>query len=720
MNQRCTGTGGLPVSIRACRRQWGVWMLALASAPLCAWAQQAASALSPASAEISTLPAVTVTATRAQTATKTDAPLIETPQAISVVTGAQMETQAIQNINQALRYTSGVVAETRGGSATREDFQYIRGFGPFGTNYLDGMKQPYASFGFFQNEPYFIDRIEILKGPSSVLYGQNSPGGLINLISKRPTTEPQHEIFVNGGSFGRVEAGADLSGPIDADGKLSYRLTAVGLTGATYVDHTRSERAAVAPALTWRPDANTTLTLYAQYLHDPRSGHFGYVPAQGTFLDNPNGRISRSFFDGEPGFNHDSKTQAAIGYELDHRYDSGWRLQQSLRYAHLDSDLAMVYGTGLASDLRTLNRAAFTDRDTIGALTFDNRLERAFDTGPLRHSVLFGVDYQHTDADARWLFGAAPGIDAFSPVYGQPVAAPAVPLLDQAQRLSQTGLYLQDQIRLDRWVLLAGLRHDWADNDTHNRSTDTSTTVRDTATTGRLGLLYQFDSGFAPYINYSTSFLPTTGTNWKGDPFKPTTGEQWEAGVKYQPGNAHGFVTASVFNLVQDNVQTLDPDPAHGPFAQAQSGRARARGIELEGHADLNRNLSVIANYTYLDNKVVRSNGPDLGKQPVSVPRNTASLWLDYRFHDSELPGVVGLNAGVRYIGASYADVANTERVPGFTVADAGVSYTKGSYRLALNVANVFDRRAVICSNGYNACNYIQPRTITASLRYLW
>ncbi len=720
MKQRCTGTGELSAPTPTKQQQWGIWMLLLASAPLSAWAQQTTPSPSSQNAEISTLPAVTVTATHAQTATKTDAPLIDTPQAISVVTGAQMETQAIQNIDQALRYTSGVVAETRGGSATREDFQYIRGFGPFGTNYLDGMKQPYASFGFFQNEPYFVDRIEILKGPSSVLYGQNSPGGLINIISKRPTTEPQHEIFVNGGSYGRVEAGADLSGPIDDQGKLSYRLTTVGHTGQTFIDHTRSERAAVAPALTWRPDDATTFTLYAQYLRDPQSGHFGYVPAQGTFLGNPNGRISRSFFDGKPGFNHDSKTQTAIGYELDHRFDSGWRLQQSLRYAHLDSDLAMVYGTGLAPDLHTLTRAAFTDRDTIGAFTFDNRLERTFDTGPLHHSVLFGVDYQHTDADSRWLFGPAPSIDAFSPVYGQPVATPSIPLLDQTQNLSQTGLYLQDQIRLGRWVLLAGLRHDWADNDTHNRSLNASTTVRDEATTGRLGLLYQFNNGFAPYINYSTSFLPTTGTNWKGDPFKPTTGGQWEAGVKYQPGDSRGFVTASVFTLVQDNVQTLDPDPAHGPFAQVQSGRARARGIELEGHADLNKNLSVIASYTYLDNKVVRSNGPDLDKQPVSVPRNTASLWFDYRFHNSGLPGVVGINAGVRYIGASYADVANTQRVPGFTVADAGVSYTKGGYRLALNVANVFDRRAVICTNTYNACNYIQPRTITASLRYLW
>ncbi|VCU67985.1 Ferrichrome-iron receptor precursor [Pigmentiphaga humi] len=701
--------------------QRAVGILVVAGAPWAAWAQQAAQepAADAAAPQTATLPAVTVTATRAETATKTDTPLIETPQAISVVTRAQMESQAAQTIDQALRYTSGVAGETRGGSATRQDFRYIRGFGPFGTNYLDGMKQPYASFGFFQNEPYFVDRIEVLKGPSSVLYGQNSPGGLINVISKRPTLEPQHEVFVAGGSFGRIETGIDLSGPLDADGKFSYRFTAVGHTGETAVDHTRSERIAVAPALTWRPDGATALTLYAQYLRDPQSGHFGYVPAQGTFLNNPNGRISRHFFDGEPGFNHDSKTQTAVGYELDHRFDSGWRLQQSLRYARLDSDLALAYGTGFAPDLRTLNRAAFTDRDKIDAWTFDNRFEKTFNTGALHHAVLVGLDYQHTESDARWLFGSAPSIDAYAPVYGQAIAAPSMPLLDQKQKLSQTGLYLQDQIRFDRWVMLAGLRRDFADNDTRNRSLNTSTTVRDEATTGRLGLLYRFDSGISPYVNYSTSFLPTTGADWQGTPFKPTTGKQWEAGVKYQPGDARSFVTASVFHLVQDNVQTPDPDATHGIFAQVQSGRARARGLELEGHADLGRHLSLIGSYTYLDSKVVRSNGPDLDKRPVSVPRQTASLWFDYRFYDQPWAGV-GLSAGVRYIGASYADVANTQRVPGFTVADAGISYTTGGYRLALNVANLFDRKAVVCSNGYNACNYIQPRTVTASLRYIW
>jgi iron complex outermembrane receptor protein len=665
------------------------------------------------------LPPVQVTATRAETATKTDAPLIETPQAISVVTSSQMKEQAVQTIDQALRYTSGVVAETRGGASAREDFQYVRGFGPFGLNYLDGMKQPYASFGFFQNEPYFIDRIEVLKGPSSVLYGQNSPGGLVNLISKRPTDAPFHELELSGGSFGRVQGAADLSGPLTADGSLLYRLTALGRTGDTQVDHTRSQRLAVAPALTWRPDDATTLTFLAQYLHDPAGGYFGYVPAQGTVLPNPNGHVSRSFFDGEPGFNHDRKTQAAIGYELDHDLGPDWSVHQSLRYAHLDSDLALVYGTGLAPDLRTLARSAFTDRDKIGALTLDNRLAGNFDTGPLRHAVLFGVDYQHTDADTSWLFGTAPGIDVFAPVYGQTVPTPSLPLLDQKQTLDQTGIYLQDQIKLDNWVVLAGIRHDWADNDTRNRTLGTATEVDDTAFTGRAGLMYLFDNGLAPYVSYSTSFLPTTGADWQGHPFEPTTGRQWEGGIKYQPQGFSGFVTASVFNLVQDNVLTLDPNPSHGLFALVQSGQARARGVELEGHADLTENLSLVASYAHLDNKVTRSNGPDLGKHPVSVPEDTAALWADYHFTHGLLSGL-GLNAGVRYIGASYADIANTQRIPGFAVADAGVRYDFGDYRLALNVANLFDDDAVVCSNGLGSCDYIQARTVTATLRYRW
>ncbi|KAF1049792.1 TonB-dependent siderophore receptor [Xylophilus sp.] len=666
------------------------------------------------------LRAVTVTATRAETATKTDTPLIETPQAISVVTGAQIERQAVQTVDQALRYTAGVVVETRGASAAREDFQYIRGFGPFGSVYLDGLKQPYASFGFFQNDPYFIDRIEVLKGPSSVLYGQNSPGGLVNLASKRPQRESSHEVFVRAGSFGRVEAGGDFTGPLDADGQLTYRLTAVGHTGDTSVDHTRSERFAIAPSLTWRPDARTTFTVHARYLHDPATGSFGYVPAQGSLLSNPNGRIARSFFDGEPGFNHDRRTQSAAGYELDHRFDGGWRLRQSLRYAHLDSDLALVYGLGLASDQRTLTRAAFTDRDRIGAWTFDNRLEREFDTGAVHHALLLGVDEQATRSDVRWLFGTASALDVFAPQYGQAVASPSIALTDQVRRLRQTGLYVQDEVRWDHWMLLAGLRHDRARADTDNRSPASRLSVRDQAGTGRLGLLYETDSGLAPYLSYSTSFLPTTGTDWQGQPFKPTRGRQWEAGLKYQPARARAFATLAVFDLVQDNVQTSDPDLSHGLYAQVQSGRARARGIELEGHADIGRSLSLVAALTYLDNKVARSNGSDLGKHPVSVPRDTASAWVDQHIHSTAFAGEFGWHAGVRYVGRSFADTANTQPVAGFFVADAGARYEQGGYQLALNVANLFDRRAVVCSNGYAACNYIQPRTATVTLRRRW
>lgn len=305
------------------------------------------------------------------------------------------------------------------------------------------------------------------------------------------------------------------------------------------------------------------------------------------------------------------------------------------------------------------------------------------------------------------------------PVYGQAVPEPSLPLLNQKQTLDQTGVYLQDQITAGKLVLLAGVRHDWADSRTRSRSTGLSTKLDDTKFTGRAGIVYRFDNGLAPYVSYSTSFLPTSGADWQGHPFRPTTGRQWEAGLKFQPRGIRGFVTVSLFDLVQNNVQTPDPDTSHGPFAQVQSGRARARGVEVEGHADLTPSLSVIAAYSHLDNKVTRSNGPDLGKHPVSVPRNTASAWADYTVRKGPLSGF-GLNAGVRYVGVSFADVANMQRVPGYTVFDGGLRYDFGRYRVALNAANLFDKAGVVCSNGYVSCNYIQARTVTASLRYRW
>jgi iron complex outermembrane receptor protein len=668
-------------------------------------------------------------ATRSSGGTKTNTPLIETPQAISVVTREQLERQKVQTVAQALRYTPGITADYRG-SVNRYDVIYARGFGGFYLQHLDGMKLMAGQYAIPQIDPYNLERIEVLRGPSSVLYGQNNPGGIINLVSKRPTAEPLREIQVQGGSFDRIQGAFDLGGPLDKEGHWLYRLTGLALDADTQVDFTGQQRVSISPALTWRPSLDTTLTILSNYQQDPKAGYFGFVPAQGTFLPNPNGRIRSSFYDGDPSFDDFDRKQASIGYLFEHRFDETWTVRQNLRYQHVDVYWARVASRGLQANLRTLNRQVVTDDETFDGVTVDNQAQASFATGPLRHTLLMGVDYQHGRNAFDLGSATTLTLDAFNPVYYRTITPP--PLIQSTtQTQTQLGIYAQDQVRLGKWALLLGGRHDWADSKTENRLPTTTTTVQsDNAFTGRAGLVYLFDNGLAPYASYSTSFQPVAGTGFGGAPFLPTTGEQYEVGVKYQPPGINAFVTLSAFDLTQQNVLTPDPDASHvcaGVRCQIQTGEIASRGIEVEIKAGLAQGFDLAFAYTHLDPEVTKSNNVDLGKRPIGIPRNTAAAWADYTLQDGPYRGL-GFGLGVRYVGPTAGDAANLYTVPSFTLVDAALRYDlagidpllKG-YRLAVNATNLFDREYVsTCIAAPNSCYYGLRRTVVATLTYRW
>lgn len=656
-------------------------------------------------------------APRSAAGTKTDTPLIETPQSISVITRERMDDQKVQTVDDALRYAAGVTPQYFGFDH-RIDAVKIRGFDlrTNGGYFLDGLRLPAINFSVWHTEPYGLERIEVLRGPASVLYGQSRPGGLVSEVSKRPQAAPLREVQLLGGSFSRRQVAADLGGALDADGKWSYRLTALGRDSGTQIDFVKDERVFVAPALTWRPSADTTLTLLASVQEDRLGSSFVFLPAQGTLLSNPNGRIPRSRFTGEPGFEKINGAQQAAGYALEHRLNDVWTLRQKLRYGRMDTDWNTVFPSGLQADLRTLNRASFTVDGKLDAFTIDNQAQARFATGGLAHTLLFGVDYLRHKSDDRLGFGAAPSLDAFNPVYGQPVARPPL-FLDAQQTQSQAGLYVQDQIKLDKWVLSLGARQDQAKSRTDNRLTGRATDQADDAFTYRAGLVYLSELGVAPYASYSESFEPTAGTTFAGNPFKPTRGKQYEAGVKYQAQGSGSFVTLSAFDLTQRNALTRDPANL---FFSVQAGEARSRGIELEGVADLSRSLKLFASYTYTDTEITRSNDADLGKRFPAVPRHMASLWADYTVRGAALAGL-GLGAGLRYVGSSAADPGNTLLNPSYALLDAAVRYDLDRHwRLAVNAANVSDKQYVLCTSTVNTCNYGQARTVLATARYQW
>ncbi|MGC2968921.1 TonB-dependent siderophore receptor [Paraburkholderia aspalathi] len=693
-------------------------------------------------AEVSSLPTVKVTGNRdnslvgsadgyvpitAVTATKTDTPLIETPQSVSVVTSDQMTAQGAQTVAEALRYTASVLPEIRGASAAGASYLFSRGF--YLEQYLDGARMPSdVSFGYAipSFDPYGLERIDIVHGPASVLYGQAAPGGVANLVSKQPTATPIHEVFVTTGSHNRMQAGVDLGGPVTTDGKLTYRFTATGLDTRTQVEGTRQKRIYIAPAVTWKPDENTTLTVLAKYQRDPDVGYYNFVPAVGSVLFNPAGQISSHTNVGDPDFDHHSRTQLSVGYEFEHRFNPTWTFRQNTHYTYVKDDLANVFPYGYASGSNTtLNRYTFFNKESAKVFSIDNQAQAKLNTGPVSHTMLFGFDFQRVlyGEDVGAAFNAS-SLNVFDPVYGNNTM-PAETSYDQI-RQKQFGVYAQDQMAWGKWRFLIGAREDWVSADDNNPVTASYEAQSARAFTWRTGLVYLFDSGIAPYASFSKSFDPQVGQLYGGGMAKPTTAQQYEVGVKYQPPGYNSFITASLFNLTEHNVLTSDLDHS-GYYTQA--GEVRARGLELEGHASLTNNLDLVASYTYLNDVTTESNDTTTtisgdttslqNKRVWGIPRNIASAWLDYTLHAGPMRGL-GFGGGVRYLGSSY-DASNSIKVSSVTLFDATVHYDTGLHWLfSLNAKNLFNRQYVASCFSSATCTYGDGVEVLATARYRW
>lgn len=669
---------------------------------------------------------ILVTGQRAVTATKVDAPIVETPGSISVVTRDRLDRQGVTgSLTEILRYVPGIQAEPYGVDP-RVDRFFIRGFNASGFGlYRDSLQLP--SFGdsdrSFRVEPYGLERLEILRGPSSVLHGNGSLGGLVNAISKRPTATRLAEVELEAGNFNRYAGKFDLGGPVDQAGTFSYRLTGLARDSDTQVDFSPDNRLYIAPALTWRPNERTSFTLLGHYQRIKTAGNSEILPAEGTLLASPNGRLPRNRSSQEPGFAGQVNKEYSVGYALEHSLSGTVTFRQNLRYDHLEVDARDVFGLGIDPDdprQRSLLRAAFIAAEEVKAYALDNQVQADFATGPVQHTLLAGVEYKHINFDDAQGFGGAPSIDIFNPTYGAAIEAPAL-FLDSNTRQSQIGLYLNDRMKIDdHWVVSLGGRQDFVSKRLSDKLSASSAHTKDKAFSGSAGVLYLADNGLASYFNYSESFLPVFGSDRNGKAFEPETGRQYEVGLKFQPRGSDSFVSVAGFDLTRRNV--LTPDPAAPLIASIQTGEQRSRGIEVEVVASLLRkSLNLTAAYTYQDVKVTRSTAGDEGKRPIIVPSDLASFYADYTFRDGTLAGL-GIGAGVRYQGPTYADPANTFKVPGFALVDASLRYDIGPIRLALNAKNLFDKRYAGSCFGFfggpPSCTYGAARTVIGTVRY--
>jgi len=530
------------------------------------------------------------------------------------------------------------------------------------------------------------------------------------------------------GSDNLWQTGFDFSDAIDDNGEFSYRLTGLGRSENAQQEMSKSTRYAIAPAFSWRPDSKTDFTFLSNFQSDPDAGYYGWLPRQGTvvpFYDAEGNahKLPTDFNEGEQD-NRMSRRQQMVGYSFSHAFDDTFTVRQNLRYTRVHTLYTSVYGNGYIAPAQ-ISRAFVRSDEDLNSFTVDTQLQSSFATGAVDHTLLTGVDYLRTRNDIDADYGSANPIGMINPQYGNANVNLNFPY-EIINRQEQTGLYAQDQAEWNQWVLTLGGRYDFAKSSTFTRSTSSLAEINDEQFTWRGGLNYVFDNGIAPYISYSESFEPIAGASKQGQPFDPSRGKQYEAGVKYVPNDLPVTITAAVYQLTKD--KNLTADPADTTFS-VQGGEIRSRGFEFEAKAALTSNIDLTAAYSFTDAEYTHDTLLE-GQRPVEVPRNMASLWADYTFHETALSGLT-VGAGARYVGNTVGYYTTTAQnnepfsVASYTLVDATLKYDLARFGMpgssvGVNVKNLFDRDYVSsCYRDY-ACYWGAERQIvgTATFRF--
>jgi iron complex outermembrane receptor protein len=639
-------------------------------------------------------------ATSTRSATKTDTLVLETPRSMSTVTQEQLEDRKPQTLLDAVSYTPGARVGSYGFDPRYDAFS-IRGIDVTYTGvFRDGLRQVNSPNGLFRLEPYGLEGITILRGPAASIYGASSTGGIVDLISKRPTFLPSREVEVQTGSYGRLQGNFDLSGPVNSDNTFFYRLTGLVRDAGTEIDAVDDDRIFIAPAFTWKPDDATTLTILGEYMDSTTGGTAAYINNYATdAAGNPTSLSigATRVFAGDKRYNDFRQKQGRIGYELEHRFNDMFTLHQRTRFSALGTNQEYYFGgSGLT-------------RENNWGIASDTYLESRLRTGTVDHTILTGLDVSRLSYVSKQGFGIVP-------IGADPVLSYRE---DQTQTL--TGIYIQDQIKWQNWRLTLGGRHDWLSSEFDSAGSEFNRD--DTKFTGRAALGYVTDFGLAPYVSWGTSFTPNPGTVLGGSVAEPTTGEQVEVGVKYDLPGVNASLRAAIFDIHQDNAvvyQVVD-----GLNQQVQLD-LRSQGFELEGVASLTDGLNVQASFSYTDARIEKLTPETVGNRLTSVPYHLASLWLDYTVQEGPAKGL-GIAGGVRYVGSSFGDNLNRlviENEPR-TYLDAAIRYDleninpslKG-LRFQVNATNLLDEDGQVCTSNY--CYFDEGRKVIASLRYRW
>lgn len=715
--------------------------------------------------ESATGPGVGYVAHYTTSGSKTDTPLTEIPNSIYVITKQQLQDQQPQNIMEALRYTPGVYADQYGtgdngsmainGSGAGTSASIImRGFNA--SQFVDGLNTRSYTAG----ETAFVERVEALNGPASVLYGQVGAGGLIATSLKKPTDTPIHNVSVGFGNWGRYQATVDIGDNITKSGNLQYRVAAIGVTQGTQTDYINYKRVGVLPSVKWKIDEKTNLTLIGSYLYTPNDGlnWVGY-PLNGTLIRNNGRYIPRSRFLGDPNVNESGATTAEFEYQFDHTFNKYLSFQQVFRYSDSNNNMNQFYENTSSSKGDIFNRYAWQGLNKNNNIGLDSRFLAHIPSGPVKQTIVVGMDFRKVDVSQNLAYDDNNfPINIWDPVYGGKIpnysltGPDATDISNNKSSYFQKGIYFQDQIKIGSLSVILGGRQDWASGTTdryagNGNGDGTYTPVHYTRTKGytaskftwRAGLTYNFKFGLTPYFSYATSFLPQEGNyDYAGKPIAPLQGGQFEAGLKYYVPHTDVFLTAAAYHIKENHYIT--DDPAH-PGYDIDAGTVVSKGVELSAHANITRNFHLIASYSYTDARVTQSdtsetaydvNGnaigtvPEKGKYIRSVPRNMVNMFVDYTLSKTALRGL-GMNFGVRYNGFTYSSDANSIKVPAYTLFDIGAHYDFANITSSLKglkaqlaISNLTDERYITSCYGKATCSYGQGRRVYGNLSYSW
>lgn len=671
---------------------------------------------------------VTVFADRAVAATKTDTKLVEIPQSISVITAEQISERGVQNYQETFRYSAGVDTD-RYGIDSRGDFFSARGFEL--RQYLDGLnKQPDFLYGS-RTEVFTLERAEVLRGPSAVLYGAGTSGGLLNAVSKRPQFGFGAELGLQLGTDERKQVQGDITGELSDS--LAGRFVGVWRDAQLQPEGQANDKRVVMPSITWRPTAQTDVTLIALY-QEERMGTHTYLPLSKTInanADNP--RVPIDLFIGEPGFSRMDTDHAAFTLLANHRFNDLFAVSSSVRHIDQEVEFREIYGSYFGGagvdpfidpERTLLAREFYVLDEDYSLVNADTRVQFDFQTGPLRHKVLVGVDYTLFKQDRQegfscrgvtdgsfdcYIGGSPPPLNVYDPVYGQSVDFGFTNAYQT--RSTQLGFYLQDQVKWgERVSLVLGARRDEASSEVAASPKDETS-----ATTFKVGVIAELMWGLAPFASYSESFAPIFGGDYFGNPFDPQEGRQYEAGIKWQPFE-NALLTVTYFDIEDSNFLTQDPDNIQNFI---QSGSIGSTGIEFEAVLNFPQGIELLASYSY--NKAEVTEGSlthQKGARIEDLPEHLASLWTSKTFLVNDaLSWRIG--AGVRRVGDKI-DSFQLQRTPPVTLVDAMAEASYGPWNVALNVNNVADKEfcttAVAWSYPYGVCYPGMNRTILGTM----